>query len=226
MRLQKIQGKRNYNKQKKTIFFDLDGPIIDVSRRYFFVHKIICQKLGVKKIGTLESYWRETRRKISYEELLHTKNKALIDRYKYLWLANIEKQENFRKDKIFSYSKGVMQKLAKNNNLVLVTLRRKKKTLLKELFRFGLKKYFKEIFVVFDNNIEHHVSKYKAVKKSSYFKKDAVFVGDTEVDIKAAKMLEIKIIGVTSGIRNKKTLKTFKPDAIIKDITLLERRLL
>ena len=207
----------------KTIFFDLDGPILDVSGRYFAVHKMICRELGAKVSGGVREYWRQKRRKSSIAEILDTDDKALVERYKKVWLLNIEKKDNFKKDRIFPFARKVLGALAEKYVLVLVTLRRKKSVLVNELKKFALEKYFREVCVVFDEKMEYHVSKYNAVKKSRYFNGKAVFVGDTEVDIKAAKMLGLKSIGVASGIRNRTMLKTFNPDVIVRDIRSLEK---
>jgi phosphoglycolate phosphatase-like HAD superfamily hydrolase len=43
-------------------------------------------------------------------------------------------------------------------------------------------------------------------------------VGDTEADIAAAKSQNIKVIGVLSGIRDRATLESYEPDAIVENL--------
>jgi len=57
------------------------------------------------------------------------------------------------------------------------------------------------------------------LKKYGKFSKNSIIVGDTETDILMGKHLVIKTIAVSSGMRNRKFLKKYKPDILIKDFS-------
>ncbi|MEM3366000.1 MAG: HAD family hydrolase [Candidatus Bathyarchaeia archaeon] len=48
--------------------------------------------------------------------------------------------------------------------------------------------------------------------------KEAVVVGDTEMDIKPCKALGVRVISVTTGIRTEEELKKYEPDFIIRGL--------
>ncbi|UCD15442.1 MAG: HAD family hydrolase [Candidatus Omnitrophota bacterium] len=203
----------------KTIYFDLDGPILDVSRRYFFVHANICRHLGIKYAPDYKDYWRKKRMRMPFGELIgFLEANTLVNRYVKEWVKQIEKDSVLELDKVFPYVEKVLSYLKNKYDLVIVTQRRRRRTVLEEISKLNLKKYFKDILVGNNQKEEPHISKYRAVIEYPGFNKNSVFVGDTEADINAAKMLKIRNIAVLSGIRNRGFLENFEPDYIIKDI--------
>lgn len=206
------------------IFFDLDGPILEVSGRYFYVHKQICRILGIKLKVNRKIYWESKRRGLRLEDILGVNDIALISRYKKLWLDNIEKKDALLKDRVFPYAYKVLDYLAKKYRLSLVTLRKNHQGLKEELKKLKLAKYFNDIIVV--RHKHGHIAKYKGIiRKYPKFAK-AIFIGDTEIDIKAAKLLGIPSVAVLSGIRGLSYLKKFKPEYIIRDIRELKTRMI
>lgn len=203
----------------KNIYFDLDGPILDVSSRYFFVHKNICRELCIPMRLNIKEYWAKKRTKIPLCQILNLSDKnGILNKYKKKWLKWIEDTEALKLDKVFSYVKEVLFELKNRYNLTLVTLRRNPQNALNEVKKLGLDKYFKDIHVVIPNNKYPHILKYKKIISSGNFDNNSILVGDTEVDILAARKLGIKSVAVLSGIRNKKTIFETKPDYIIHDI--------
>ncbi len=207
--------------QITNIYFDLDGPILDVSDRYYRVHKDICERLSIKNALTKEEYWSKKRDRTPIHILLDClKSDNLVFSYNENWISEIEKDSMLKHDKIFPYAKDILEYLSNKYALFLVTFRRRKESVLDEICKFGIKKYFKDIFVVSSENKEeeHFISKYNAIKNSSSFCSKSLFIGDTEIDIKAAKLLGIKSVGVLSGIRNRGYMKELDPDYIFTDL--------
>lgn len=212
------------NSQKiETIYFDTDGPILDVSMRHFYVHNLICIELGIDNRLKPEVYWRKKRKKTPLFDFLNTREEKIINQYKKLWIENIEKEQYLNKDRIFPFTKEVLDTMNEKYRLVLITLRMKKDMLLNEIKRFGIKKYFRDILIAYNRNNPNYESKYMLIKRLPYFNKNAVLVGDTEVDIGIAKLLDIKSIGVLSGIRNRENLLQAGADMIIRDIRSLRK---
>ena len=91
------------------IFFDLDGPILDVSDKYYSVYRDILLENGEKPLPKRE-YWDFKRTKFSVENiLLKTNSDSLVNIFKDLWLSKIETtkyqqldqlQNNIRKIKL------------------------------------------------------------------------------------------------------------------------------
>ena len=66
---------------KKTIFFDLDGPLIDVSNKYYAVYSYILAKYGFKTLP-MSLYWQMKKEKRSIGEILSdTGAGELLDTY-------------------------------------------------------------------------------------------------------------------------------------------------
>ena len=203
----------------KNIYVDLDGPILDVSERYFFVHTSICRELGMSSTFGKKEYWEKKRAKEPVHKILDCReNQLVVSQYKKKWLQEIEKKDVLELDKIFPYVTTTLESLQKKYYMVLVTLRRESEIVVDEITKLNLSKYFKKILVVDSTEKPPHVSKYEAVSLSFDFDRNAIFVGDTEVDILAAKMLGIKSAMVLSGIRNESIARALNPDFIINDI--------
>jgi len=66
---------------KNKIFFDFDGPINDVSRRYYAIHKILLKKLNIKNSVNFQKYWGL---KQSKKDFFFLKKKNLKYKKKYL----------------------------------------------------------------------------------------------------------------------------------------------
>ncbi len=201
------------------IYFDLDGPIIDVSRRYFFVHKSICHELEVETNLLFRPYWEKKRTKTPLHDILGVEeHDILADKYIKKWFQRIEERDALRHDEIFPYVYGVLEHLKRRYSLILVTLRRNRNNVLKEIDDLDIGKYFKKILVVKHDQKSPEILKYETIVSSSNSRGRCIFVGDTEVDMKAAKLLGMTSVGVLSGIRDEIFMKRLNPDYILGDI--------
>jgi len=204
------------------IYLDLDGPILDVSQRYYLVHSSIMKKIKINDSVTKDGYWRLKRARrspIKHNELI---NQQLLKRYSNLWLQLIEQKKYLRYDKIWHYAKDALKQLSKGNTLTLITVRQKEKNLLWELKRFNLLKHFDTILI--SKAINTISAKTKLIINSKGFKAyDSIIVGDTEMDIAAGKECRIKTAAVLCGIRNKRLIKVLRPDIVVNDISAFAR---
>lgn len=205
-----------------SIYIDLDGPILDVSQRYYVVHSLIMKKLKIKDNSSKDKYWRLKRARhnlIIYNKSL---SQELKREYRALWLRFIEQKKYLSYDKIRLYAKKTLNKLSKNNALNLITVRQNKRNLLWELKRFDLLKYFAKILI--SSSIKAINAKAKLIMSNKRFsQKDSMIIGDTEVDIISGKKCKIKTVAVLCGIRNQKLLKALNPDIIVKDIITIPK---
>ncbi len=194
------------------IFFDLDGPIIDVSGRYYEVYRKFCALKRLRPMAK-ERYWRIKRNK---EEIFMPKQ--LKNQYKKFWIKNIESKKNIQFDNLQNQADLILKRLSNKFKLYLITLRQNKKNVLQELSHFKIDKHFKKILVasplLFKSSKNWQI-KQKMIKNIAQSKD--VIIGDTRTDIVCGKELNLITIGIASGINNKKILKSFSPDYLVNN---------
>lgn len=206
--------KKNYI---TNIFIDLDGPILDVSERYYQVYKCIIRMLGGDVINK-EIYMKLKREKTDVKEILrHSNIEDSVDRFKYYWLDLIEERPFLSQDKIWPSVKVVLSRLRAKHKIILVTLRRSLINLNWQLRRLDLEKYFDLILCKKSNNGSWFV-KYNLIKNSKELDRSSCIIGDTEVDILTGKKLGIETVAVLSGLRGRGFLNKYRPDYIIDSL--------
>ena len=130
------------------------------------------------------------------------------------WMKNIENEKYLNLD---SLKPEVVETLKSWRNItdkiVLVTMRQNREYLLNQLDRLGILCLLNEVI---DCPPQRKNTKYEALKDKIF--NNAIFIGDTEEDTNTAKMLGIKSIGITNGLRNKKFLEADYYYEEIKDI--------
>ncbi len=196
----------------RRIFIDLDGTLLDVSKRSYKVYKEIVKELRGTALSK-NDYWLLKKNKSSIEKLLKFSNlsKKLSKTYEKEFLTRIELIENLALDILIKHSDKTLRTLHKENDLYLISLRKNRKGATDQLAKIGLKKYFKFLLI---GSSKNKTNKFRTKIKNSF----DIVIGDTEADILAAKELGIVSIAVLSGIRTKKILKNLKPDFIVKNI--------
>ncbi len=196
------------------IFFDLDGTLIDSRLR---LYRLFCN-LTNQTLLSFEEYWKLKRnmsdhRKILSEYFNYTDDK--IDTFQKEWLNLIETEEYLSIDKLFDFTKNVLDNLTvKNFNLYIVTARQSKLMAYKQLLAIGIFDYFKAILVT-----ENKKSKAQLILDTvNNLNENDILIGDTGLDIKTAKELNIKSMAVLSGFRNRTILQNYNPDYIENNI--------
>jgi len=207
-------------KDKEVIFFDLDGVVFNVFRRNYQVYKEILKKYGKSPLAFKE-YIDLKRKKISFQEILKKKRADdILEQFEKEWNNLIEKPHYLKLDRITQKKKEVLLALKRTYPLILITLRKNKKALYEQLKKKKIAKIFDKVLVASgrSKNPKWKI-KSKLLKKYGKFSKNSIIVGDTETDILMGKHLVIKTIAVSSGMRNRKFLKKYKPDILIKDFS-------
>jgi phosphoglycolate phosphatase len=200
-------------------FFDLDGPILDVSRRYFRVHSHIVRELGGTP-GDEIAFWESKRARRSVTEILSVQGNTCVDvaRYQKLWLERIESEEYLKSDQLQRDVLVDLESLLQEHRLCLVTLRRRPDLVRNQLERFGLNRLFEHVLIAdpaipFGWQTKSHLMRsVGAVADGNWI------IGDTEVDIRAGKALGMTTVGVLCGIRDQVRLENDNPDFIIGGI--------
>lgn len=208
------------------IYFDLDGPILDVSGKFYKIYTDLLIEHGYPRLPK-DEYWQLKKEHTPIPEIMkRTCPPEFIDCYIKKRLEVIENFSYLKQDKIIPGADQVLHRLSQKHTLILVTLRNRSETLSQELDYFDLRKYFKKILSQ-DNNPGDWQTKAKLIREDGFFQTgDAIIIGDTQADIKAGKSLGMKTCAVLSGIRTKELLEKAEPDFMIEDINSLEKVIL
>jgi phosphoglycolate phosphatase-like HAD superfamily hydrolase len=200
------------------IFFDLDGPILDVSEKYYKVYSDILSQNGFKVLSKSE-YWNAKREKVSDLEILQrSMAEPFFERYQHQRKLLIESDPYLIYDKVQDCAVQVLDTLSKSNDLILVTLRTFPEQLHKQLERLDIRKYFVNVLSSDEETKPRWKIKYNLIrgflgKKKTY---GSILIGDTETDILAGKELGFVTIAVLNGIRSYRILKEANPTYILK----------
>ncbi|MDH6098936.1 HAD family hydrolase [Anabaenopsis sp. FSS-46] len=222
---------------------DFDGPIMDVSERYYRVYQFCLEKIrypqqSVQELSRAE-FWQLKRSRVPEKQIAL---KCGLDDTQAQEFAQL-RRKTVHTDSYFQYDSlipGAVDTLLKIQqagiDLAVMTMRR-----VREL-DYALQKY--ELGNFFPENRRYCLSN-DYVKTSDVEDKpllmeralaelppacDTWMVGDTEADIAAAKKYGIKVIAVESGIRDRTQLEIYHPDVIVEDLRtavklILESRL-
>lgn len=201
------------------IFFDLDGTLIDYSKRNYFVYGKAIKDLKGKKMP-FRKYWLMKRSRCEIAKVLTMSgvNEKFVDDFKKIFSRNIESKSALSLDRQFFFTKKVLKRLNKEGFLLyLISYRNSFSAAKKEVNNLGLAKYFLNLLIG-KNSISGAKSKIDYIKKEICDNDRVYVVGDTEDDILSGKIIKACTIAVLSGIRNKEELIKNNPDYILRDI--------
>jgi len=210
------------------LFFDLDGPLLDVSPRYITLHGDLLNEVEMKGMAG-ELYWRNKRARVPEERILSDLGAFEHARH-YLRRRRelIETPEYLVYDRCWPWVEEVLTKLAIQHDLVLVTVRTHRPALLEELDRLNMTRFFREVL---SEPSEHNVARQKAdliedfLQRHRQLPQGNWMVGDTEVDIDAGRIVGLRTAAVLCGIRDWERLAGAKPDVLMDDIRELAQSL-
>ena len=184
---------------------DLDGTLLDTSARHYAVYSLIVRSLQVRLLS-FTPYNQLRRSGMNNLDVLVKCGLPLEDLKlaKATWLKHIETLEMLKLDQLFP---GVPEWLGSHENcikFVLVTLRSNAKALGAQLGWLQLRPYFQQVL---DVPHQHDPVGAKAMAVRQNVQADiAAWIGDSEIDIKAAQQIGVEAIGVTSGMRTAEAL--------------------
>jgi len=199
------------------LFFDFDGTIINVSKRYYNIY-CHCLDKNIEPISK-EHYWKLKQEHTPEKEILEKFHPQVnIKEYIKQRLSIIERPDYLAYDEIIPNAYKTLKDLACRHKLYLVTLRCYHKHLEEELERF----YLRNMFIkVLSRPRGSTPWKDKAQLIEAVIDSSSWIIGDTEADIKAGQFLDITTCAVLSGIRTSNFLKALQPDHLIDTISEL-----
>ena len=200
----------------EALFFDLDGPILDVSEKYYRVYSQILKESGFEPIEK-EKYWNLKRSKTAPSEILKLSSAGSKQHeFAISWKTLIERKDYLTFDHVWPNLREIYEKLFTNCFTVLVTLRTHADMTEWQLKQLGIFHWFDLVISEPGQGSDQRwKTKVNAIHKSGVLKDldrgKCLFVGDTETDILAGKELGMKTIGVSFGIRNRNVLSEHEP---------------
>jgi phosphoglycolate phosphatase-like HAD superfamily hydrolase len=214
------------------VITDFDGPIMDVSERYYQVYQYCLEqtKYDQQPIYQLSKaeFWQLKRARVPEYKI---GIKSGLDETQAQKFALIRKNTvhtlpYLSYDQVIPNAISALEKLQYLGiDLVVMTMRREKE--LAEAFeRYDLARFFppnRRYCLSNDylktTDIEDKPLLMKKALNELPPASDLWMIGDTEADIVAAKQSQVKIIGVLSGIRDREHLEQYQPNFIANNLT-------
>lgn len=203
------------------LLLDLDGPLLDVSERFYRLYASLLREQGRQPVDRAE-YWDLKRSGVPERDIVsRSLSPESAECYFVRRSELIEARGFLRFDRLQPEVPEILEMLDRHRELALVTLRANCENLAWELKRFRLLEIFSSVLCAGEEGgtAQTKVDLVRAVYPR--VGPNDVLVGDTEVDIQAARMLGCQACVVLSGIRRRELLIEQQPDAILDDIRQL-----
>ncbi|PHJ55742.1 haloacid dehalogenase [Nostoc linckia z18] len=211
---------------------DFDGPIIDVSERYYRVYQFCLEKTRrpeqtVNELPKAE-FWEFKRRRVPEKQIALNSglDEAQAQEFAQLRRQTVHTQPYFEYDTLAPGAVDALLKIQQAGiDLAVMTMRRVKE--LDYAFKkYDLDRFFPEnrCYCLSNDYVKTRDIEDKPLLMARAIEElpaaaDTWMVGDTEADITAAKKHDIKAIAVECGIRDRTQLELYHPDLIVKDLS-------
>lgn len=210
------------------LFVDLDGTILDDRRRHYAAYEATLKQPDVKGIPIPEKeYWFWKQNQGGVDDLLKrsklfpTKYKTYKERFPLL----LESPDFLDLDVLRSGSETFLSRMFTKTPIVLVTQRRDGDALMGQLGLLGIQKYFVTVLFGAPEGPRALDSKQRGRHKAERVKAryrlpptDSIWLGDTETDREAARIMGYRSVLVEGGHRSKTRLLRCEPERIVTDL--------
>ena len=217
--------------KEMNLCFDFDGPIIDVSDRYYraYLESLKGTSINKSQILTKENFWNLKRNRITDFEISLLSGLSINDSKD---SAEARKELSFKtefleQDKLFEDVHKTFEYLKSKKIIFFIVTLRQKKQLDHAIKHFKLDKYLNDehFFCINEehkiiNDIqEKHILLVSAINKLNLSPQETWIIGDTETDIHAGRLAKYeKVVAISRGIRSKEQLETVKPDYLVNNL--------
>jgi phosphoglycolate phosphatase-like HAD superfamily hydrolase len=210
---------------------DFDGPIMDVSERYYQVYQYCLEK--TKQAGqpvrqlSKDEFWQLKRAKVPEKEIgaISGLDEVQAAEFSQLRRQTVHTLPYFTYDRLLPEAEETLERIQNLGfDLAVMTMRRTRELAL-ALERYHLSRFFpsERRYCLDDDYRKTADVKDKPLLMSRALQElppaaEIWMVGDTEADIIAAKTHGVKVIAVLSGIRNRVQLEGYEPDFIVDNL--------
>jgi phosphoglycolate phosphatase-like HAD superfamily hydrolase len=210
---------------------DFDGPIMDVSERYYRVYQLCLEetKRANQEIRQLSKreFWRLKRSQVPERQIgmISGLDEVQSRQFAQLRRQNVHALPYLVYDELIPGAVETLEKIQDLGiDLVVMTLRRVNQ-LEFALNTHNLHSFFppSRRYCLANDYLKQADVREKPLLMKRALKElppalDLWMVGDTEADIVAAKTYKVKVIGVLSGIRDRQRLEQYQPDLIVNHL--------
>ena len=213
------------------IFTDFDGPIMDVSERYYRVYQYCLEeaKEPAQPVTVLSKreFWQLKRAQVPERQIgslsgLHDDQARLFAQ---LRRQNVHHHRYLKHDRPLNGAIEALQKIQSLHGALAVITMRRENALTFALIQYGLEHFFPiETRYCLPNE---YVKTHDVIEKTWLMDRaltelpkacESWVVGDTEADIAAARSHDLPVVAVLSGIRDRDRLSTYDPDFIVDNL--------
>ena len=211
---------------------DFDGPIIDVSERYYNVYKFCLDSIRypnqpVQQLGKAE-FWQLKRSRVPEKKIaiLSGLDEAQASEFAQLRRKTVHTPPYFKYDCLAPGAVTALKKVQEAGvELAVMTMRRVHE--LEYAFnQHDLGRFFPEdrcFCLANDYQKTRDIDDKPLLMERALAElppaDDTWMVGDTEADIITAKNHGVKVMAVLCGIRDRTQLELYQPDLIVKDLS-------
>ncbi|MBW4664268.1 MAG: HAD family hydrolase [Chroococcus sp. CMT-3BRIN-NPC107] len=211
---------------------DFDGPIIDVSERYYQVYKycLATSKAPGQSVKQLDKaqFWQLKRSRVPETQIgiMCGLDETQAKTFSHLRRQTVHTPSYFSYDTLAPGAVDALEKVqAAGIDLVVMTMRRVKE--LDYAFnRYDLGRFFPKnrCYCLTNDYVKtRDIDDKPLLMERSLVElpaaEDTWMVGDTEADIMAAKNHNVKAIAVLCGIRDREQLQLYNPDLIVETLS-------
>lgn len=201
------------------LYFDLDGTLVDIRKRHYAAYADTMRELDLTPLSE-QAYWDGRRNGASNADLIGNVDAECHGRFTEKWLERVESPSYVRLDTLIPGARATLAALRESYELVLVTMRQDRESLLEQLDELSLRKFFSAVYS--RDGSEEPRSKSKLIRLfNDSVGDDAAVIGDSEADVEAARDLGIESVCVTSGVRSRRYLDELDPDEVVSTIVQL-----
>ncbi|NER82902.1 MAG: HAD family hydrolase [Leptolyngbya sp. SIO1D8] len=215
--------------QGNTIFCDFDGPIADVSERYYATYRLALAKTQVEQAVssvrqlTKAQFWHMKQNRVPDTTIAACS--GLSDRETQDFLKRVEEIVNqptlLHQDQLQPGAKAALTALQSEGTRVVIVTLRQASQVLDFLHNHGLATAVSQIYGAQDttsaypNRVAHKVARLEeAIADQHRLGMSTTMswmIGDTEADIRAGQAAGLPTLALTCGIRSAAYLKGFHP---------------
>lgn len=210
------------------IITDFDGPIMDLSDRYYHVYQLclaqVKQPQQPIKTLTKDQFWAYKRAQIPEEQVGIESGLSAIQAKKFKQLRDryAHQLEYLHLDRVVPGAISALEQIQSAGIELLVMTLRRTSELNAAFNQYNLDRFFPPHcrYCLTDDYLKQGDIPAKTQLMAQALadlggKPNTWMIGDTETDIIAAQTHQIKSIGVLSGIRNQERLVCYQPDLIV-----------
>lgn len=201
------------------IFLDLDGPLLDGKLRHYDCYRDILEEHHLKPLP-IDQYWDLKRDRVDRKHILAmSEAEHLYERFLELWLQRIESEKYLALDRLQHHCLETLSSWKHSGiKLFLVTLRNNPYTLKRQLEKLGISAFIDEWISAGSSQGARGKAKAARSVIPCGDSNRVVWIGDTEVDIEAARLLGMSVCALSCGLRTRGFLERLRPEYLETDL--------